>query len=354
MWRTRLACHNDVARGYRGLWRKPAAFLTGNRRNAACGPERVQRKTGMALRHIWILLIALTACHSSETGRTSVDPTLAALIPPDATMVAGIRMEEVRSTPLYRKMLAQKRLQQLDEFARQTGFDPRRDVRELLVASNGKDNLVAARGTFNVQAFEGMTKSSYKSYSLFTRDRGGVALIDGSTAIAGNLPAVRAALDRYKAGDRSGPTELLGRARQIPPENQLWSVSNSFDNLLIGLSPAGGNTANFARILHSLENATAAADLRTGVNGYLNGLCRTEPDAKNLGDTARGLVGLGRLSVPDNQPELLRLWDGIKVDQQQRTIKITVAIPQDLIDKLVNLVAAEPRLQRFTQPAPSR
>jgi hypothetical protein len=251
-------------------------------------------------------------------------------------------------------MLAQKRLQQLDEFARETGFDPRRDVREFLVASNGKDSVVAARGTFNVRAFEGMTKSSYKGYSFYTRDRGGVALIDASTAIAGNLPAVRAALDRYKAGERSGPTELLARARQIPPENQLWSVSNGFDSLLTGRIPDSGNAANFGRILRSLENATAAVDLRTGVNGYINGLCRTEPDAKNLGDAARGMVGLGRLSVPDNQPEMLRLWDGIKVDQQQRTIKITVAIPQDLIDKLADMLATEPRLQRFTQPAPSR
>ena len=70
-------------------------------------------------------------------------------------------------------------------------------------------------------------------------------------------------------------------------------------------------------------------------------------DAKNLGDAARGLVGLGRLSVPEKQPEMLRVWDGIKVDQQQRTVKITVAIPPDLIDKLIDLVGSEPRLHRL-------
>jgi hypothetical protein len=32
------------------------------------------------------------------------------------------------------------------------------------------------------------------------------------------------------------------------------------------------------------------------------------------------------------------------VDQQQRTVKITVAIPQDLIDKLIDLVGNDPRL----------
>jgi len=259
-------------------------------------------------------------------------------------MLAGLRMADIRATHLYQKMLAGKHLERLDEFARQTGFDPRRDVRELLVASNGKDSLVAARGTFNERAFEGMTRSTYKSYTLYTRDRGGVALIDNSTAIAGTLEAVHAALDRRGSGDRSGPAELLARARQIPPENQVWSVSSGFDNLLTGRIPETGNAANAGRILRSLENTSAAADLRAGLNGYINGQCRTDGDAKNLGDAARGLVGLGRLSVPEKQPELLRLWDGIKVDQQQRYVKITVAIPQDLVDKLIDLVGSDPRL----------
>src|SRR5207248_4704802 len=65
--------------------------------------NRPQRRG--ALRYIWILLIALTACNSAETGRTTIDPVLGALAPPDATMLAGIRMADIRATPLYRKPL---------------------------------------------------------------------------------------------------------------------------------------------------------------------------------------------------------------------------------------------------------
>jgi hypothetical protein len=303
-----------------------------------------------------ILTISLmvAGCGSAQTGRTSIDPALAALAPADSTMLAGVRMESIRSTALYRKLVASQALARLDEWARETGFDPRRDVRELLIASSGKDALVAARGTFKPHAFEGMTKGSYKGYTLYTRDRAGVALVDASTAIAGNLPAVRAALDRRESGDRSGPAELLARARQIPPENQIWSVSNGFDSVLTRGIPESGNAANVGRILGALENTTVAANFRAGINGYLKGICRTEQDAKNLGDTARGLVGLGRLSVPENQPEMLRMWDGIKVDQQQRTIDITVAIPQELadklVDKLVDMLGAQPRARRPLSP----
>ena len=317
--------------------------------------RRSPANTAVALRYVCILLVALVACNSAETGRTGIDSTLAALVPPDSTMLSGIRMEAVRATPLYRKMLTQNALPQLDDFARQTGFDPRRDVRELLIASNGTDMLMAARGTFNLRAIEGSTKSSYKGYTLYASESRAVGLIDSSTAVAGPLSAVRAALDRYKAGDRARPEGLLARARQIPSENQIWSVSNGFENLLTMTIPQEGNAANVGRILRSLENTTAAADFRTGVNGYINGLCRSDQDAKNLGDAARGLVGLGRLSVPENQPELLKLWDGIKVDQQQRTVKITIAIAEDLVDKLIDMLGKSGlRRQPVSLAAPNR
>src|SRR5438045_3824023 len=89
-----------------------------------------------------LVVLIVPGCGSAELGRTGIDSTLAGLVPPDATMLAGARMDAIRSSPLYKKMLAQKRLEQLDEFARRTGFDPRRDVRELLIGSNGKDTIV--------------------------------------------------------------------------------------------------------------------------------------------------------------------------------------------------------------------
>ena len=46
---------------------------------------------------------------------------------------------------------------------------------------------------------------------------------------------------------------------------------------------------------------------------------------------------MGRLSVPENQPEMLRLFDGVKVEQQQRSILLNVQIPPDLLDRLIKL-----------------
>ena len=293
----------------------------------------------MAQRFGWLLLAwALTlGCNSAQNGRSRLDPALTAFVPPDAVMLTGVRMDEVRTTPLYQKLLANKRLTQFDDFARRTGFDPRTDVRELIVTSRGADVLMAARGAFNVrESPKGVVKTGYKGFTLYTRGESGVALVDNSTALAGTLQVVRAALDRYKAGDRTGPSGLLARVREIAPQNQLWMVSTGFGDVITNRIPSDGNAANFGRILQSLENMTVVADLRAGINGYITGTCRTEPDAKNLGDAARGLIGMGRLSVPQDESELLRLWDGIKVDQQQRTVKITLDVPQDLVNRVLD------------------
>lgn len=291
-----------------------------------------------------LFCMAALSCRSAEAPRSKIDPQLITMIPPDTVMLAGVRMDDVRPTPLYRKLVEQRRLPQVDAFAKETGFDPRKDVRELLVASDGKDTVLMARGNFNVRGFEGVKKSSYRGYTLFTRTEqgveGGVALLDSATAVAGPLRVVKKAIDQFKSGNRDPAPALVARAQAIPSSNQFWSVSSGLGNMIEGSVPLTGNAANIGKIFRPLENTTIVADLRKGLNGFATGLCKTEQDAKNLGDAARGLVGLARLSVPDNQPELLRLWDGVKVDQQQRTIRIDVAIPQELIDKVVQMFDA--------------
>ncbi len=66
----------------------------------------------------------------------------------------------------------------------------------------------------------------------------------------------------------------------------------------------------------------------------------------SLRDTVRGIVGLGRLSVPENRSELLKVWDAIAVDQQGRSVSLHADIAQDLIDKMVQMLNAVPAAPR--------
>ncbi len=84
------------------------------------------------------LLVMIVGCGSADMGAMRIDPVLAALVPNDAIMVAGLRVRELRTTPLYTKLVAQKRLPELDEdFVKNTHFDPRKDMNDVLIASDG-------------------------------------------------------------------------------------------------------------------------------------------------------------------------------------------------------------------------
>jgi hypothetical protein len=147
---------------------------------------------------------------------------------------------------------------------------------------------------------------------------------------------LEAALDQYKSGKENHAAGLLTRARAIAENYQIWSVTEGGSNLAseIGV-PANG--PDLGRIFRSLQNTLFEADLRSGLKGMAEGYCVSAQDAKNLGDATRGMVGMARLNTPENQPDLLRVWDGIKVVQADRKITITVDVGQDLVDQLLKL-----------------
>ncbi len=65
---------------------------------------------------------------------------------------------------------------------------------------------------------------------------------------------------------------------------------------------------------------------------------KSEADAKFIHDMLRGMVGFARLRVPDNQPELLKLYDAIQVTQQQTQTKVTAEIRADQVDRFLDLM----------------
>ena len=287
--------------------------------------------------------LTILGCSFAQLGGSRVDPTLAALVPADTIMLSGVRMADLRSTELYNKLISQQRLSDLDDFARQTNFDPRKDVSEMLIASDGVDSIMLARGNFNPKPPAGLKKSIYKGATIYGKDGGAYAILDASTAVAGPERGVRKAIDQKQSG-RPGAAVLIDRARALPGVAQLWFVSSGWGALPDRMAAEGGNLSNMGRFFRSLENATATVDLRSGIAAAAQGQCRTDQDAKALGDAARGMIGLGRLSVPENQPEMLRVFDGIKVEQRQRSVELNVQIPPDLIDRLLQATNTRPKV----------
>ncbi len=295
------------------------------------------------------LPLFLFACSAAALAQPRVDNVLIRMVPPGATSLVGARMDLIKSTDFYTKLLEQQKLPQVERFAKETGFDPRRDVRELLFAGTPSGGVLLARGAFHINP-EPVQQAKAKlvrhgEYNIWSLDTAGFCVLDATLAAAGDLKSLEAALDEWKSGSHTAAQPLLGKVRQLDPKSPFWGVSTGFAGFLADNLPrAGGNASgggiDFSRIFHGVEETSFSADFSAGVKGEIRGTAAAEADAVNLRDTAKGLIGFGRLSVPENQPEMLKLWDGFSVEQTGRAVSIKADIPRNLVDRMVQLLNA--------------
>ncbi|MGI8743593.1 MAG: hypothetical protein ACR2NN_13685 [Bryobacteraceae bacterium] len=290
-----------------------------------------------------IVLALLCGCQVRKPASLHIDPALEKLVPSDTTFITGADIAGVRNTPVYQKWLGQVALPQLNDFTKQTGLDPRKDLSQVLSCSNGKTAVLLARGNFNSKDLEprlaanGAAKSVYKGVSLFSNDRWAVAFPDSSTAAAGTTPELKSLIDNRGSRTHGLSPALRAKVDSIGANNQIWAaVVGGLQGLNIGV-PEDSNLGSAIRLLQGIDTAAIGIDLRNGLDLQAEADCRTDRDAKRLNDAIRGLVGLGRLSTPDNQPDMLKLYDAVKVTQRQAHVQVVAQVGSDLVDKFLDL-----------------
>jgi len=237
-----------------------------------------------------VIFLALIAAGCGPRS-AEVDPALARLVPSDTLALLDVKADALRATPLYRKYVA----------GRLESMKVTDDVSEALAVSNGKDVVV------------------------FTKGKSGIAQYDRQ----GNRTAPTA-----RAG--SGvPPALREKLRSIAPRNQIFGAGIGGSLPMPDALPSQGNLANLQNLLKALESWTLAADLRSGVKLETEAVYKTEQDAKQIHDALRGLLGIARLSTPADSPELLRVYDGVKIAMQKSTVTASADVPAGVLEKAV-------------------
>ena len=144
---------------------------------------------------------------------SAADPQLLNLVMPDAKVLAGVNVEQAKGTQFGQYVLNQLQTQDahMQELVALTGFDPRRDVRELLVASDGvpqgKTGLALAKGNFDVAkitaaaTLHGVVTEVYNGVTILQepkKQEAGIAFLDATTTVggAGDIASVKGAIDR--------------------------------------------------------------------------------------------------------------------------------------------------------------
>jgi hypothetical protein len=285
-----------------------------------------------------LLSLCFVGCGTAQTGAVRIDPALARLVPARTILLAGVKVDDLRATDWYKRWAGQQPLPGLESFASETGLDPRQDVSELLIASDGVNTAVLARGSFSPARIEvrlqrqGGRRMPCQGCTMVGNEQAAVAFLDSNTALAGRPAAIRLILG--ERGRSNGlPALLRSQLGAIPAQNQVWIAAGGGFGELAKTAPQTGNLSNLGRVFSMLESGSAGVDLRAGLRLFATGVCHSEQDARSLGDAVRGVVGLARLSTPLDAPELLKVCDAVQVEQRQRTVRVYVALSQELLDK---------------------
>ncbi|HLH16106.1 MAG TPA: hypothetical protein VKX45_02750 [Bryobacteraceae bacterium] len=279
----------------------------------------------------------------------AADSQLLNLVMPDATVLAGVNVDQAKTSSFGQYVLQQMQNPELQKLIAATGFDPTRDVSEVLVAAGAagsKTGLALARGTFNpaqiaaaAAAHGGTTTETYDGYTIVEdqKQTHGVTFVNSTIAVAGDVASVKAALDRLKTPS-SLPAAVLTEVSQWSGQEDAWVITTVPPSSLQpkagvptipGLGASGGNNA-----LQTIQSA--AAGVKFGNNVVVTAQAQSDnaQDAQNLANTVKLLASVAQLQAKDN-PTIQTLAQSLTATATGTTVNISLSMPSDQLQALL-------------------
>jgi hypothetical protein len=287
-----------------------------------------------------LLIIAgflLSGCRRHTTPSVFVDPALATLVPVDTVFVAGVRVQQLHSTPIYQRYLLQHKLPVIENFSRETGLDVHKDLWEVLMPSDGTTTWVMLRGKFTEMGMEprvnreGAQRLGHKGYTMLGDERVAVLFLNPTTAVAAPASGLRSIIDNRDKGTGM-PSWLQEKVSSISSANQMW-----FAGKPAGRFPESGP---IQQLLQPVSLITGGVDFRSGIDARIELQAQSGLDAQRLRDAVRALVGAARMQTPEDRRDSLRIYDNIHIQNDASRVSIRIEIPADLLDEAIQLIGA--------------
>lgn len=301
----------------------------------------------MTLRRLAIVMLLAAVAVSAA------DPTMLGYVMPDAKVIAGMNADTARNSPFGQYLLAQIQDDEgLKKLVASTGFDPRRDLREAIVASTSSQphsgGIVIVRGNIDKNRIvehgkaEGAALSSYKGVEILSGaakksgQSGGVAFVGPDTLVAGNLTDLQAAVDR-KGGKISFDAGLLAQVNSLSAVNDAWFVSTGGAANLPGNLPLPGGAQNgISNALQGVQQTAGGVKFGANVMVSVEAVTRSVQDATALADVVRFLAGMVQMNRDKpGAGQAAQFLDTMNLTTQANTVKLSFSMPENDFEKLV-------------------
>ncbi len=302
-----------------------------------------------------LYLLAFSMTFVAATATAAVSPALLNLVMPDATVVSGMNVDQSVTSPFGQYILAQMQFNDSGflQFMSSTGFDPRKDLHEIVAATPSTASttvhtaLILGRGVFQPAMIIGSATSqggvitNYKGFSLIGPPPGhsdapvALTFLDGSTAAMGDLTSVKAAIDRKLAGATyTGP--LATQAVQLSTANSAWFATATPLSDFMSTRPSG-NLGPVAQsgLIQSVQAASGGVQFgTTAITVSADAVTASPQNAQALVDVLKFFISMiaGNAQAPAG---VASVANSAQFAVNGSTAHISLLLPEAQVEQLL-------------------
>jgi hypothetical protein len=315
----------------------------------------------------------LLALALAPAAALAANPGLLSMVMPDAKVIAGIQVDSGRNSPFGQYVLSHMQLDDEDfkKFMAETGFDPRHDLNEIVMASNWSDTggrwLVLAHGFFNtariasaVQA-NGGSVENFQGVSIFSGNADAkhaepghavaphsadsvIAFLDASNAAMGDPDSVKAAIQRFQSKAKPAANLLTGKVQDLSANNDFWFATLVPISEFSGIMPDPNlSEAMKGNLLQAITNVSGGIKFGANVRISAEAVTRSEKDAGALVDVVRFIAGLIQLNKDQSATasEVSSLVDTMELKTSGNVMTMSLSIPEVQLEKILDSARGE-------------
>ncbi|HEX3743048.1 MAG TPA: hypothetical protein VHW09_03935 [Bryobacteraceae bacterium] len=286
---------------------------------------------------------------------SAADSQLLSLVMPDAKVIAGVNVDSAKTSPFGTYVLNQMQSNNTDlqDLIKFTGFDPTRDVNEVLIATpsgaGGRTaGLILARGTFDpalatLAATKGAVTEVYNGVTIVESPdkQVGIAFLSTSRVAAGDVANVKAAVDR-QGSTPSLSAAVLAQVNMWSASQDAWMVTTVPLSGLVPAQAAGGAQSNgaamnpMAGVMQQVQQISGGVKFGASVVGTAAIQSDNAADATQLANTLQFFVNLMQMQA-QNKPELANVAQGFSVKTDGAKVNLTITLPEAQFQQLFQM-----------------
>lgn len=321
------------------------------------------------MRRLAFLSVLISAACVSAFA--SVDTGLLALLPPETKLVFGVDLNRARSSDFGQYMAAKINTTDHDfaQFVSETGFDPRRDIDQLVFAASGSNTsggesrfAILARGTFDqariqsVALTKGLTSQTFEGVPLLVQkpqtkgSNAAFAFLGDGIAVMGDPETVKGIISNRATPSALDPA-MQTQISKMGGEYDAWFVSFLSGERLAGhlnYSPSGANGSATpipqALALQSVLQASGGLRFGTTVDVSFDAVTRSPQDATSLSDVVRFFASMVQMQRSKDPRAAIAAsaFDNMSLATDGDNMHFSISLPEKSLEQLVESAPAAP------------